>query len=179
MSEQKKKPTFVELALDLLDKDKIDIFLDFIRFLKENQLTLKKQSTYIQVVSYKKEHICSLCLFSNEKYKPDGNWGISPINIFFNEYDLYVTNEKLKKLIICSLNFNLCKGCNGSQNPYCNGGSEHLGKTKLTIFGKIFNNVCNGVPLKIISPDKEELELVKELVLISKKIIADKLAEGE
>ena len=178
---KREKRTFLEFAHELLDKDKIDNFLDFIQFLKNNQLvkesqlTLTKSTSYSTMIHYTKDingKICALNLNSIKRYKPDGSWSIAPNNIFFNAYENYVTDEKLQEFIINSINFIKCRGCDGSN---CNGGGEHfgLGKDNLTIFGKNLKNVCNGSPLLIISPSGEALELAKKLVLTTKDIIID------
>jgi len=180
LAEKKIKPTFVELAIDLLDKDKIDNFLDFVKFLNEKQFLSDKQlasrsgSGYSRMIHYKKDKICALNLNSIVRYKPDGSWSICPNNIFFDDYDKYITDEKLKEFVLNSINFIKCRGCNGSQ---CMRGREDLtGEWSMSIFGRDFINVCSGTPLMIISPSGETLECAKELVLITQNIIADKLA---
>ena len=140
--------------------------MDFAKFVNENGLTLRKGGgMYTSFVCYKKEKICALDLYSIRRYKPDGTWDIRPNNLLFDDYDKYVTDDKLKEFILKSLNFILCPRCNGGQ---CIGRDENI-----TIFGKSFSYVCSGSPLLIMNPQNEALERAKELVLITKNIIDD------
>ena len=173
---KKIKQPFVELAMDLLDSDKIDPFLDFAKFVEENPLTsCKGGGRYSRLINYKRNTVCILNLNSIKRYTPDGSWSIVPNSLYFYDYDKYVTDENLKEFIINSINFIKCRGCDGAG---CHGGRENWGKDNLTIFGKNFKNVCNGFPLMIISPSGKALEHTKELILITKNIINDQLTNG-
>jgi len=179
MPEKKLNPTFIEKAVALLDKDKIDNFLDFVKFVSEKQyvserrLASRSGKGYSIMLHYKKEKICALNLNSIVRYKPDGSWSISPHNIFFQHYDRYITDEKLKAFVLDSINYIKCRGCNGS---LCMRGREDsTGKMAYVNFRKGLNKCCSGTPLLIISPSGETLERAKELVLVTQSIIADKL----
>ena len=174
---KREKRTFLEFAQELLDEDKIGDFLDFVQFLrknrlvKENQISKTKSTAYSTMINYTKGRsgsICSLNLWSVKSYKPDGGWSIFPSNLFFCDYDKYVTDEKLKAFILSFERIKTCRGCDGSG---CYGGEADWVKTNLTIFGENFNNVCK---MKFINPNGETLEYAKELILITKNIIIDK-----
>ena len=178
---KREKRTFLEFAYELLDEDKIDDFLDFVQFLRENQLVKESQlsktkaTSYSRMVHYTKElsgKICALNLTGIQSYKPDGSWSISPHNLFFRDYNEYITDEKLKAFILNSIKIKKCPGCDGSR---CNVARADWVRNDLTIFGENFNDICN---IKFINPSGEALELAKELVLITKNIIADKLARN-
>ena len=169
------KLTFIELAENLLDKDKIDDFLDFINFTKEHSLiksslfTSRSWKSYGRMIHYKKVKIGALCLYSIKRSKPDGSWCFFPDSKFFYEYNKCITDEKMKEFVINSMNYIKCRGCNGSQ---CMNGREDLtGEWKMPLFGKDFINVCSGMPLMIISPSGDDLELTKQLVLLTKDIL--------
>jgi len=161
----KLKMTLAEMATNVLDKDKLENFMDFIAFVKENKMTLRRPSTYTWEVSYKKVSICTANLYSVERYKPDGSWSIRPNNHLFDDLGKSVTDADLQALILNAMNYILCRGCSGGQ---C------MGRETLTIFGKEFSGVCSGSPIMIISPEGEALEHAKELTLITKKLIADR-----
>ena len=162
MPEKRATPTIAEFASNYLDADKLDHFLDFVSFVKKNQLGLRKGAAYSWGVFYKGVFICNLDLYGPKRYKPDGNWDIRPKNLFFDEYDRHVTDAEEREFILNAINFIKCRGCDGSG---C------MGRDNLTIFGKNFKNVCNGFPLLIISPEGEALENAKKLVLATKDII--------
>jgi len=170
MPEKKLNSTFVELATNLLDKDKIDYFLDFINFTKNNELSLNKKSTYSCYVSYKKNRLCALNLYTVKGYKPDGSWGIVPLGGFFEKYDKHINDTELQELILNSLNFILCPNCKGDgcanweKRQYCT-----------TIFGKSFSNICSGYPIKFMNPCDESLECVKKIIILTKSISVDKI----
>ena len=179
MTGKREKRTFLEFAHELLDEDKINDFLDFVQFLRENQLVKESQLSKTKSTSYstmvhfdghrKNDKICALNLTGIESYKPDGGWSIMPNNLFFSDYGKYVTDEKLKAFILDFIRIKKCRGCDGSR---CYGGKEEWDRSNTTIFGEDFNDVCK---IKFISPSGETLEHAKELVLITKKIIANKL----
>jgi len=73
-------------------------------------------------------------------------------------------------LLINSLNFNLCRGCNGGGYG-SRSSDERLVKDNLTLFGTNYKNVCNGMLFIIASPAAETLEHTKELMVIAKNIL--------
>jgi len=167
--EQLKKP-LAQISAELLNEVHLDDFLNFVQFSKDNKFSLKRKASYRWDLYYKKKLICGLCLYSVESYIPDGSWSIWPHNLFFHEYDECITADNLKKLLVSSLKFNSCRGCNDSG---CGKRSsdKRLGSDNLTLFGTNYKNVCSGVPFIFANPAKETLEHVKELILISKNII--------
>jgi len=168
MPEKKINSKLVELSTSVLDNDKINDFLDFVSFLINNELSLQNKSTYSWWVSYKKARICTINLYGEIRYKPDGSWSIYPKGEFFTEYDKYVIDADVRKLILNSLNFNLCDKCKGD-------GCANFEKRqyRTTIFGKNCSSICSGIPIKIINPCGQSLEYAKHLILITKNIIAD------
>jgi len=167
--EKKINSKLVELATSTLDKDKIDDFLDFLGFIKNNGMSLQKKSTYSWWVSYKNTGICTVNLYSKIVYKADGSWSIYPRGRFFSKYDKFVKDDDIQKLILNSLNFDLCEKCKGDtcanfeKIPHCT-----------TIFGKSCNNICSGVPIKIINPCGESLEHAKQLIILVKDNIVNR-----
>ena len=105
------KSTFIEKAMDLLDHDKLGDFLDFVGFIKESQIKLPLTSgngfsTMIYIKNKKTENkIGALNLNSVVRYKPDGSWSITPNNIFWDDYDKHITDEKLKEFVLNSINY--------------------------------------------------------------------------
>ena len=178
---KREKRTFLEFAHELLDEDKIDNFLDFVQFLKDNQLVKENQisktksTSYSTMIHYTKGisgKICALNLTDIKSYKPDGGWSIMPNNLFFRDYDKYVAAEKLKAFILDSTRIKKCRGCEVNRGF---GGTIEWVSNNLTVFGEDFSNICN---IRFRNPSGEMLERAKELILITKNIIVDKL-EGE
>jgi len=168
MPEKKPKLTFYEHAANSLAENTLNDLLGFVKFAEENQLKVDKKPVYLQGISYKKVHICTFTLTTTQMYgKPDGSWGIWPNSLFFNDYDKYVTDPELKEFILSSVNYMLHRGCDGSK---CNT------VPNITIFGKAFDNACSGGPIFIKNPEGKTLKQAKELVLLVKYIIDDKIA---
>ena len=176
---KREKRTFLEFAHELLDEDKIGDFLDFVQFLrnnhlvKESKISITRSTAYSTMIHYTKEKfggICGLHLTSIKSYKPDGGWNIIPNNRFFREYGEYITDEKLKAYILSAVKIKKCHGCEINK---CWGGDIVWSKNNLILFGEDFSNICN---IKFSNPSGKSLERAKELVLVTKNIIDDKIA---
>jgi len=155
------KPKIEEIALGLLDVDNLETLTDFLDFLKENKLTPQWQSTNSWKCNYKNKAVCHIKLDESKK-----SWEIRHSHFtredWFNDYEKYITDEKLKTYILDNIKdpANVCgRGCKGKQNK--------------TILGKKFDAVCNCWPLQIKNPQGDNLECEKKLITVIKTVIAD------
>jgi len=137
--------------------------LDFIAWLRENNLTPRWDGIYRWKVSYKSKYIC----YINLSWPPsNGIWEVKPNRLFFGEYGKYITDDKLKNFALDIVNL-----------PGCN---RQCGRMKNTEFlGKKFDEVCSCWPFKVKNPDGEALDELKNLVLTSRDIIDGLKAAGE
>lgn len=150
------KPKVEDVAGEVLDSDKLKNLLDFVEFLKNNKLTPRWASFNSWSIRYKNKGLCYVKI-NNQK----GIWDARLERSFFDEYDKYITNDELKEFVLNIVNPPLC------ENRDC------WKRKNETILGKKFDEVCRCWPFKIDNPDGTELELLKELVLVSKNIIID------
>ena len=154
----------VDYANTVLDKDKLNVFLDFYDFLSINKLGTRKTGRKINgswAITSHNQRIGGLGFYEN-------SWSIGFFNLFhtkewFERCEKYLTAE-LKNIILA--NINTTSSC--CVKEVCNSVKNKV------ILGKMFENrVCACVPIKFINPDDKTLVYAKELALIGKKVIAE------
>lgn len=160
MSEYKKqkavKPKVEDVAVEILDNDKLQNLLNFIKYLKDNKLTPRWASANSWSIRYKNKGLCYVKIDNQKKF-----WNIRLERSFFDEYDKYITDDDMKKFILGIVTAPLC------ENRDC------WKRINETIFGKTFDEVCRCWPFIVNNPDESAIEYLKELIVISKNIILD------
>jgi len=155
MSEVKKaKPTIEEIATSLLYGDKLENFLDFNRFLKNNKVSKSATAPTAWAVRYKGKMIGSFRAFND-------SWMLSYFKNeeLFSKIDEYVTGE-LKEFVLANINTAPgCKNCGGAENK--------------VILRQMFDRVCRCHLVLLWNPEGKALEYAKELVLVNKSIVDD------
>ena len=169
IKQKSNKPNIEDIAAERLDGKHLANLLDFLDFLKANKLKLRWHSTDSWAVRYKNKWVCWLILKNDEPL-----WFFRPNHIFhkahlhvshekyaFIEYNRYITDDDVKKLVWDNLQFEKrCeKDCNGFQNR--------------EIVGKVFDRICACWPITITAPEGAALECSKKLTLVIKTIISD------
>jgi hypothetical protein len=156
------KPTPEDVIPDFFDGDIKKNALDFVTWLRENNLPPRWAGIYTWKVYYKSQYIC----YINFSYPAKGSWMVKPNRLFFGEYGKYIIDDEMKKFVL-----------NIVQLPGCN---RLCGRKKdIEFLGKKFEEICSCWPFYIKNPDGAALENLKKLVLISKDIIGDLIAAGK
>ena len=137
--------------------------LDFVEWLRENQLPPRWAGIFAWKVYYKNQYIC----YINFSYPAKGSWEVKPNRLFFEEYGKYITDDELKKFVLDDI----------VHLPGCN--RECGRKKNIEFLGKRFDEICSCWPFVIKNPDGAALEKLKKLVLVSRDIIADLAAAGK
>jgi hypothetical protein len=146
--------------LDVLIGDAQKNALDFVAYLRENEMLFERGKGYWEdklywMVMYKNEYVCFILVNgSEEKTEP---WTIWSDDSGSNWFEGFPLDEHIKKIAWENVDF--CAKC-GS----CRGG------THKTIFGKEFDKICRTT-FKFNNPDVPVLKCVKKMVEIRKNDI--------
>ena len=155
------KPTPEDAFSEFLIGETKNNALNFIAWLRENKLTPRWDGIFRWKVSYKSKYICYIALLWPTS---NGIWEIKPNRLFFWEYSKYITDDKLKQF---ALDMVQLPGCNMDNRKWC-------GRMRnMEFLGEKFDEVCGCWPFKVKNLDSAALERLKELVLMSRDIIAD------
>jgi len=158
MSEQKVENHITEVLSDDMQKSA----LDFIAHLKANEMQFERGAHYWEnklywCVNYKGESVCYILFFSPASIVDSTDpWVVWADDSGSKWYENYSIGEKTKEtawknIDICENTDEICGGC--------------MGKTRKTIFGKEFDNVC-GITFRFDNPDTDAVECMKKLVSI-------------
>ncbi len=144
------------------DKELKNTVLEFFEFLKDNGMLFEKAGGYWEnqqyfYVKYKNEFVCYILVNGSgdeEKFYPFTIWtDDSNSDWYSNSY----LPEDLKSIAVSHID--ICEKCGA-----CKGG------TNKQIFGSQYSNVCRTT-FRFINPNIDELECLKELVLLRKRDI--------
>lgn len=168
--EQKKtKPKIEDVIGDLLEGDRLKNALDFIAYLRGNEMTLRWSAQNCWSIFYKSKGFCTIRI--RGKNQSGMSYGLEPGSWHFgrNWYpDFYLPEDlsgefkdsvsygKFKEFIWS--NVTPCKKC-----MCCAPGRNEIH------LGKKFDSVCG---LRIENPDAEALEHTKKLIEHCKKVIS-------
>ena len=144
-----------------LNGDMLKNALDFVAYMKANEMTLNVHTT---VFSYLDKEVCCLTLDGNAH--PAGPWSIYWMTFDVYEQDDFKVDEQLKKFALANIHFCSTGHCDNSP-----------GKPR-TIFGNKFDNVCY-CPLHFKTPDAEALENIKKLIELRKHNIKTEIKRTE
>ena len=152
MSEQKR----IEDAFkEYFTGDELKNALDIVEFFNANKMIYNGEHE----IHYKGELVCYIDT-PNESNKW---WSIWTVGDYSSEYEGVPIDEHTKE--ITWANVVKCGNCDGVDcDP---------GKTEV-VFGKEFNNVCNGtggLAMRFMNPDAETLECVKKMIEMAKYVI--------
>jgi len=158
------KNRFAQDAEHFLAGEKLENYLGFGNFLKENKVTktaTSKPSTQHScwAAKYKKHTVCHFRAWR------DG-WLVSFFrSVDINQYEPFITSE-LKAFVFANIKTTLgCKGCKGSKDR--------------VIFGQKFDIVCGCNLLMFVNPTGADLARVRELVLATKKVVDAETSDVE
>ena len=165
MSEFKKqkaiKPKIEDKIFELVKEEHQKRALDFVGFIRDNKMTPAWASTNSWKVSYKGKALCYIRTAGTAHYHKldDGSWHVSFAVYSDFVYDVPVSNEVIKMVWDKVKHCTRCANCTPAN--------------QLTIYGKVFKNVCHQW-LAIKNPNAEELECVKKLVEAIRHSISNK-----
>lgn len=146
---------------ELYSDDRITA-LDFVAFLRDNELTFFRDKDYWQDkiyfwVKYGTDCVCFIAI--SDPDEPENRWTVWSENI---DSDYLVDNaveDRLKKIAWEHVDCGSCGSC-GGENPK-------------SIFGREFNNVC-GTNFRFDNPDMNDLDFMKKMVEIKKRELIEK-----
>lgn len=154
-----------KMVKNTFDNIKKEMVLDFIYFLKENEMEFERgkgywKNQYYYMVKYKDNYVCFILLNGTgdeQSCRPLTIWSDDSGSKWYEDFPLSKQESELvwKHVDYC-VN---CGACAGGRNK--------------RILGKDFDNVCRTT-LRFINPDKEVLNLIKKLVTIRKNDILKK-----
>ena len=154
MSEQNNTSPYYELEETIntiLTGDTLKSALDFVDFMKANDLTINGAE-----ISYDSKPVCYMHLDGNKDYPSP--WTIWTEGDYSREHEDIPMDERMKE--IAWANINTCDDCGAGCSP---------GNRKM-IFGKEFDNVCSA-DMAFYMPDAETLECLKRLLEMRKNDI--------
>ena len=168
MAEQKSpKPKIEDIAMEHFknEKEKSESILDFIKFLRDNKLSPRRESSGRYKVHYKNDYICYINFFIRWANDASPTWSVDFNRkfVFANSYDRYITDDELKKFILSIVT---TPGCGGGERHNC--GGRHY---KFSLFGENYDKLCTCWPFQVKSPEGDTLEIMKKLILESKLVI--------
>jgi hypothetical protein len=151
--------------LEALSDDAQNIALDFVAYLRANNMQFERGTGYwadkrYWMIKYQDEYVCFILVNGfgavRDKTEPEGLiiWSDDSGSNWFEGFSL---DEQIKE--IAWENVDLCAKC-GS----CSGG------TRKTIFGKEFDKICRTT-FRFNNPDVQVLKCVKKMVEIRKNDI--------
>lgn len=133
--------------------------LDFITYLRANEIPLEESENYWEV-KYRDKCVCYVYIDgSGEKPGPwtvwsdqePGTWVTWSDENLRGTYENLAVDEHIREIAWANANF--CASCGGDCNP---------GKRK-TILGKEFDNLCSSA-LAFTNPDTHTLNCVKKMI---------------
>lgn len=147
---------------DVLTGDARENAMDFVAFLRANDIPLEESESYWDV-QYNGKSVCFLwvdgskqapgpwTIWSDQEPGTWATWGDSA-------YEEAVIDERMKEVAWAHVNF--CASCGGDCSP---------GKSK-TVLGKSFDGVCSST-MAFANPDVDALACAKEMVNVRMKDI--------
>ena len=158
--QRKTKPVIEDVIGDFLEGDRLKSALDFITFLRDNNMNPRWASGNAwRVTGKKSKPICRIDLGGLQhpwsKYLKAGDWAITELEGLERKYfDEFISSDEMKDFIWSNIKpCNRCCSC----GPRC-----------WTYAGKEFAECCG---LRIINPDTKGLELAKKIVEANKLFI--------
>lgn len=144
------------------DKTSDTVAINFIDFLLENEMTFERAGGYWEnqsywYVRYKGENICYMLFNASgdeAKFYPFTVWSDDSNSDWYKNH---MPQRDIEN--VASRHIDICEKCGA-----CQGGTDKQ------IFGKKYSNVCRTV-FRFINPDLEELNCLKELILLRKNDI--------
>lgn len=154
--------TIMDYIGEELSLDEQKIALDFVHYLKNNEMEFNKDNGYWKdkiyyIIKFNNECVCFIAI--KDPDEKDNHWTVWSDDMDSISLKDYPIEEELKE--IAWKHVDGCGNC-GS----CSGGRQKV------IFGKEFDKVC-GCTFRIDNPAEEDLEFMKKIVEIRKKEILD------
>lgn len=160
------KQRIEDVINNVLNNDSQKYALDFVAYLRANEIPLGESENYWEV-KYKGKCVCFIFINgTDEKPGPWTIWSNQESGIWAAwadgdsgvEQESFPVDERTKEVAWANVNY--CASCGSNCSP---------GKRK-TILGKEFDNVCSSA-VAFTNPDSEALDCAKKMVDIRKSEI--------
>lgn len=151
---------------DVLKDDTQKHALDFIAYLRANEIPLEESESYWEV-KYKDQCVCFILITGSDAFpgpwtiwsdQAPGTWVTWDDGNDRNEHENLTVDEHIKQIAWANVNF--CANCGGNCSP---------GKRK-TILGRDFDHVCSSA-VAFTNPDSETVNCAKKMVDARKRDI--------
>ena len=148
-----------DAIMDVLKGDAQKNALDFVAYLRENEIPLE-ESDNLWSVQYKDEYMCFILIDGSDNApgpwtiwseQVPGTWVTWSDDDCGGEYVDFPLDDHIKEIALA--NINICGSCGGSCSP---------GRRK-RVLGKEFDNVCNSA-IAFTNPDAAALECAKRMI---------------
>lgn len=155
------KPDIEDVIGDFLEGDALQSAMDFVAFLRANNMKPRWSSANNwRVTGKKSKPICSICLGGAKgawmRYLNPGDWSILSLEGMGRQYlDVFAACDEMKAFVWAGVK--PCTRC-------CS-----CGPRSRTYIGKDFDECCG---LNIKNPNGRELELAKKIVIANRQYIA-------
>ena len=156
MSETKVKQKIEDVAVDLLDGDIKKNTIEFVKYLKENELSISQHRANIWRVNFLKKALCDITLKS-------GSITYIPKFDYSEDFDDYAMKENLHEVIWGNLS--KCTFCgNGACLKETKKNMETFNGFSKTYFGKVFHVTCKHREAVFLNPDEQTMNCIKKLI---------------
>ena len=159
IEEQKNtKPNIEDVISDFLEGDALRNAMDFVAFLRENNMNPRWSSANAwRVTGKKSKPICKINLGGAKgawmNHMKVGDWQIIELEGLERKYlDEFAASDEMREFVWANV-----RGC-----VRC----SSCGPRKWTYIGRQFDECCG---LKFVNPDAKELELVKKIVEVNRR----------
>jgi len=158
-----------DAILQYLDVDMQATALDFVAFMRENKMSLRRSTSTDWTASYKTKTICWIRLKGALSGRMQAKWEIRPNLININTYENEIIDENMQNYIWDGLTYcGLCINSNGLMRE-CSPG------TNIIVLKKDISGICAGFfsnnrkPISFHNPDEKAINIVKRLFELEKQ----------
>jgi len=163
--QQKIKPVIEDFIIEHFDGELKQTVLDFVSYLRANDMSVKWVSLNGWDAGYKKEKICHINLPLGTGTLNEHIWFISPILNHINDYEELIKSEKLQNFIWDNIFYCV----HDPKSPYagrnCSPKKGCAGGINTAALGKEIKGKCGHRPhLHIFNPGETALAKIKRLL---------------
>jgi len=163
-SQKTTKPVIEDIIELFLEGDKLANAMDFIAFLRENNMNPRWASANSWRVTAKNKPVCRIDLGGLKhiwmNHFTIGDWQINELEGVDRKYmEAFIGNDEMQSFVW--KNVSMCRRCN-----------DKCGNRTYFYAGKVFEQCCG---LRVLNPDAAALVKAKELVLENKRWLVENL----
>ena len=163
------KPLIEDIINEYLDGDIKNTALDFVAYIRENNMKPVWALTNSWKISYKSKGIFYIRICMEKKYNAYGpigtSWVITPYFSHIHEYEESIVNEGLHNIICDNVFHCVHSGRSDSSGAGCNPNKSCAGGATKTVFGKELKGLCVSRPLIwFYDPDETAIDCIKRLL---------------